>query len=393
MKCVVTKYGQGIGVFEFEENRLTHAGLYRTDDKVNVGDIFLGRVEKILPILNAYFVSIGNKENVFLPFTEAEGTLKCGDNILIQIKKEASKGKQPMGSMHLSLSGRYCVVNHEPFKIEVSSKLDKQTKETWKNTLYTLAESDVVTEQLLKSYCLIARTNITEAKDLSDIKNEWISLCEKLTFILEKGRYHTLFSKLHSENERYLQAIHKLSYEKTEEIITDDETIYQKIKERLGTESSAFQNIRLYQDSFPLEKVYSLNTKLSEALQKKVWLKSGGFLIIEPTEALTVIDVNSGKFEKKTNAEEYYKKVNMEAAVEIALQLKLRNLSGIIIIDFINMQLKDNQKELLSLLEQEVSKDNMKTHVIGMTALGLIEVTRKKVEKPLEEQVREISRS
>ena len=126
---------------------------------------------------------------------------------------------------------------------------------------------------------------------------------------------------------------------------------------------------------------------MDDALSKKVWLKSGGFLIIEPTEALTVIDVNSGKFEKKMPAEDYYKKVNEEAAVEIARQLKLRNISGIIIVDFINMQNVDNQKDLLDSLSKLVSKDKIKTFVIGMTSLGLVEITREKKEKPLWEQI------
>ena len=109
--------------------------------------------------------------------------------------------------------------------------------------------------------------------------------------------------------------------------------------------------------------------------------------MIEPTEALTVIDVNSGKYDKKGDSEEYYKKVNEEAAVEIARQIKLRNISGIIIIDFINMQSEQNKQELLSLLTRNVMKDKVKTSVMGMTALGLVEITRLKVEKPLLEQI------
>ena len=172
-----------------------------------------------------------------------------------------------------------------------------------------------------------------------------------------------------------------------EEIVTDDTKIYNELQNVFSNISDYAEKIRLYQDNFSLSKLYCIETKLQEALQKKVWLKCGGFLVIEPTEALTVIDVNSGKYEKKGDAEQYYKKVNEEAAIEIAKQLKLRNISGIIIVDFINMAVESNQKELLELLAQLVSKDTVKTYVIGMTSLGLVEMTRAKAEKPLREQI------
>ena len=139
---------------------------------------------------------------------------------------------------------------------------------------------------------------------------------------------------------------------------------------------------------FSLLKLYSINSKLDEVLNKKVWLKCGGFLVIEPTEALTVIDVNSGKYDKKGDSEVYYKKVNEEAAIEIARQIRLRNISGIIIVDFINMKLKENECELLNSLRNYVSKDKVKTCVMGITSLGLVEMTRAKVSKPLWEQIK-----
>ena len=171
------------------------------------------------------------------------------------------------------------------------------------------------------------------------------------------------------------------------EIVTDENAIFDELK-NIYAESPEMQNkLRFYQDTFPLDKLYSIESKITEALSKKVWLKCGGFLIIEPTEALTVIDVNSGKFDKKGDSEAFYKKVNEEAACEIARQIKLRNISGIIIIDFINMSLESNQKALLDTLSRCVSKDKVKTHVIGMTSLGLVEMTRTKTAKPLAEQI------
>ena len=136
-------------------------------------------------------------------------------------------------------------------------------------------------------------------------------------------------------------------------------------------------------------KLYALETKLKTATERRVWLKSGGYLIIEPTEALTVIDVNSGKFEasKKKETEEMIWQVNREAAIEVALQLRLRNLSGIIVVDFINMKRTEDQKALLELLTNEVKLDAVLTNIVDITPLGLVEITRKKNYKTLTEQL------
>jgi ribonuclease G len=138
-----------------------------------------------------------------------------------------------------------------------------------------------------------------------------------------------------------------------------------------------------------LSGLYSVEKKLRDALESRVWMRSGAYLVIEPTEALTVIDVNSGKYESEKDANDTYLKINLEAAEEVARQLRLRNLSGIIIVDFINMQLPGDQKELLQYLKKVVSKDRIPTNVVDMTALGLVEITRKKINRPLLEQFRE----
>ena len=147
--------------------------------------------------------------------------------------------------------------------------------------------------------------------------------------------------------------------------------------------------ISVYEDSMlPLHKLYRLETILSEALQEKVWLKSGGFLVIQQTDAFVAIDVNSGKYSSKKQPQEIYKKINLEAAEEIVHQLRLRNLSGMILVDFINMKKEEDQKELLDTLAQLSVSDPTELTVIDMTALGIVEMTRKKTRKPLAEQLR-----
>lgn len=390
MKIIATKYKQGVGLFGFENNHLVEANIYNDEQEIFIGDIYLGRVNKILPSFNAYFVQIGKGEEIFLPFRETERKFKCGDMILLQIKKEASKGKPPMGTTKLSLSGLYCVVNYEPHSISISTKLDEKPRQYWKNALKDALETEVISvedKEILLKYCMIIRTNVVNATSCDEVIKEWVFLAKQLDYVVTKGIYQSLFTKLYGVKHRYLNKIKNIPHSTLEEIVTDDIEIYEELKSEFINSVELQGKIRFYQDDFSLWKLYSIEKKLKEALNKKVWLKCGGFLMIEPTEALTVIDVNSGKYDKKGDSEEYYKKVNEEAAVEIARQIKLRNISGIIIIDFINMQSEQNKQELLSLLTRNVMKDKVKTSVMGMTALGLVEITRLKVEKPLLEQI------
>lgn len=384
MKLIITPWKQRLGVFALEENTLVEANVYDVNQEICIGDIYLGRVNKILPNIGACFVGIGQKEEVFLPLDEVGNDIKSGQYVPVQIKKEASKGKNALATTELSLSGLYCVVNNENHSIEVSSKLDLEKRNYWKNTLKDMLDNGEISEEdknILTKYCVIIRTNVSEVHNLSEVISEWIYLAGKMDYILEKGIYQTVYSKLYSSEKAYAGYVKNVSQSDLEEIITDDVTVYEELR-------TVFQNkIRLYQDEYSLSKLYCLESKMADALSKKVWLKCGGFLVIEPTEALTVIDVNSGKFDKKINSEEYYKKVNEEAAAEIARQLKLRNISGIIIVDFINMSSEDNKKKLLDKLSGFVAKDTVKTYVVGMTSLGLVEITRMKKEKPLWEQV------
>ena len=173
-----------------------------------------------------------------------------------------------------------------------------------------------------------------------------------------------------------------------QEIITDDAELFQELTEYLTDfQPDDLEKLKFYNDNLlPLKKLYSLETSLEHALSRKVWLKSGGYLVVDPTEALVVIDVNTGKYSGKKNLRDTIRKTNMEAAAEIVKLLRLRNLSGIIIIDFIDMELEEDRKELLSFLTQQAAKDPIKTTVVDITKLNLVEMTRKKVRRPLHEQ-------
>ena len=184
---------------------------------------------------------------------------------------------------------------------------------------------------------------------------------------------------------RQIQDIPLTAYE---EIVTDEPEVWQLLKDTFPEKT-----VRLYQDpSLSLSRLYRLDFFLQEALSRKVWLPCGGYLVIEPTEAMVVIDVNSGKaVHKGRSSQDYYRKVNREAAAEIARQLQLRNYSGMIMVDFINMESEKDQKELLFLLDQLLKKDQVRTRLVDMTALGIVEITRKKINRPLFEEMQKNS--
>lgn len=203
--------------------------------------------------------------------------------------------------------------------------------------------------------------------------------------LFEKSKHLTAYSYLYKDDS-FLKARLDKVFKRTEytEIVTDLESVFENLR-------TSFENIRLYTDKeFGLLKLYSLKTVIEEATSKKVWLKCGGYLYIEHTEAMTVIDVNSGKFSpsKGTDKESAYLSVNMEAASEVCRQLRLRNISGIIIVDFINLVSSEDRESLLNALRSESANDTMKVSVAGITSLGLVEMTRKKELPPLYEQLR-----
>ena len=200
--------------------------------------------------------------------------------------------------------------------------------------------------------------------------------------------HRTCYSLLYTSTPSYLNGLRDSLQSSLESVITDEPDIYDAVKEYLSNhQREDLHLLNYYEDPLlPLEKLYRIERTMDEALGKKVWMKSGGYLVIEPTEALVVIDVNTGKYSGKKALRETIMKINLEAAEEIGHQLRLRNLSGIILIDFIDMEKEEDRVFLVKKLEEIVSKDPVKTTVVEITKLNLVEVTRKKIKRPLYEQ-------
>ena len=208
-----------------------------------------------------------------------------------------------------------------------------------------------------------------------------------------KGTSRVCFSLLEESLPEYMQVLQNVYTEHLEEIVTDNKSLYEAVSSYAKTAFPENTQIRLYEDKLlPLYKLYSLESALEHGLHEKVWLKSGGFLVIQQTEAFVCIDVNTGKFTANKEMEETFRKINLEAAAEIALQLRLRNLSGIILIDFINMKSPKHKKELMENLQAYLNRDPVKGTVVDMTSLNIVEVTRKKVRKSLTEEMKELAK-
>lgn len=390
-----------------------------------VGSIYIGKIQNISPQLNACFVEIGknasgskNSQVCFLPLKEAEqpflinrpwdGKLKAGDELLVQITRDAQKTKGCSCSTRISLSNDYLAISAGEPKLLFSLKLREEQKQEIKNgleklgqlqELQTMSAAETMEETGFSAtipYQVMIRTK-AGGLELSQLAEQYQQLRDDFQQLYQTARSRVCFTclkKSEATYEPFLEhMVHPWEYN---EIVTDNPKLYELFRKKQSLSeamdsSQGIPSVRLYQDSLlSLNRLYGLDSKIEEALKSRIWLKSGANLIIEPTEALTVIDVNSAKKEASKGTSDSALKINLEAAEEIALQLRLRNLSGIIVVDFINMKDKEQESTLLKALRAAVALDTAKTRVIDMTPLGLVEITRKKMHKPLAEQVKEL---
>ena len=356
-----------------------------------LGDIYIGKVKNIVPNIGAAFVEIENGVSCYYDmkdapralFTHKAGKkpLCIGDELVVQISKEAVKTKAPTVTGNISFTGRYAVLTHGNTRIGVSSKLPKSLRDDYKEKLR---------EYQNDSFGIIVRTNAKDAP-FQAVSDEIESLRREYLRIASIAPARTCFSCLKSAPPSYISDLKNVYIDGMEEILVGDAELYARIHSYFKMEMPERTDLlRLYDDAdFPLGKLYSTQTALEKALREKAWLKNGGYLVIQPTEALTVIDVNSGKsIAGKGRNEEGILKINLEAAREAARQIRLRNLSGIIIIDFINMDVEENVERLMREFRIHLAKDPIQATLVDITPLNLVEVTRKKVHKPLYEQVR-----
>ncbi len=403
-KLLMLRFNGKLMTLHIQNEKLMSLQVYEEKKASLVGNIYVGKVQNIAQGIDAAFVEIEKGISCFLPLSEVDnpivlrddfsGRLKIGDELLVQVEKDAIKTKQPVLTTKLSIAGKYLAASRGNTKLGVSAKISPAKKQD----IIVFLQNEKLIDADKCCMCthnigMIVRTNASSLPDYTALKEEWTYLEKTLANICSRGMHRTCFSCLYRNEKPYLADLKNFYNSEMDEIVTDCADIYEELKDYFTpktnseTINSSYEmpTLRFYEDSYPLEKLYSVKTLLEEALQSRVWLKSGGYLVIEPTEALTVIDVNTGKYEAKKDQETAVCHINMEAAEEIAHQLKLRNISGIIIVDFINMKEEKHCKEVLKKLEMLLSKDRIPSKVIDMTPLGLVEITRKRVNRPIRE--------
>lgn len=383
------------------------------ENQVVPGIICIARVKKIASNLDAAFVDIAKGVTCYLETAHIKdawfskqcrsGKLTEGDELVVQITKEAIKTKYPIADTKLSLTGKYFVLTNEKRPLAISSKLSADEKERLSSQVQLfeqmrLFEKEAVTdtkqnagqEEKRKLHSLIVRTNAAGASP-EELETEYRKLLSDYQKLAATFYFRTCYSILMLPKKFYENAINHLYQEELGEIITDDKNIYEELQQLYAGNPDILSKIRFYEnDAISLGTLYSFETQIQRAISERVWMKSGAYLIIQPTEALTVIDVNSGKNTSGKNAEEYYYKINLEAAAEISRQLRLRNISGIVIVDFINMAKEEQRKELMHQFRLSLKEDPVPVRLVDITKLGLVELTRKKERKTLLEQVAQL---
>ena len=373
------------------------------EDRNLLGNIYIGRVQKVVKNIQAAFVEISPGVPCYLPLEDLRDPiytkkgpskdLQQGDELVVQVSREAMKTKGPSVTTRLSLQGRYVILDGKHIGIGISKKLEEGQREKlrriaefYRKDLWADSHSGSI--RLAEAAGIVIRTNAACASEEA-ILEELRKLSRQLADIRGKAPYRTCYSCLHQMPPGWLRRFNGLRMRDTQSIMIEDEQLYLQARQYLQEYLPELLPILVhYQDPLlPMHKLYSLERELSEALSQRVWLRSGGYLVIQPTEALTVVDVNSGKYEAGKKKEETILKVNLEAARETARQMRLRNLSGIIIIDFINMETEEAKNEVLGELRARLLLDPLQANVVDMTKLNLVEVVRKKVEGPLMEHV------
>lgn len=351
-----------------------------------INNIYCARVSKIVPSINAAFVSIAPNVTCYLSLKDAKEVIYTnkhskkeelceGDEILVQVVKDALKTKEPVVSTKLSLFGENVILTSQDTSIGVSNKIPKMRSSYIKQLIL-----DNFKDHKEIGYGVIIRTNASNVSDeklildLASLQNTYIE-------ILNKASHANLYTCVYFGKPDYLLRTKTADFRNIDSIVTDDDEIFNTLCDEYKHLDDASKITRYRDDSVSLATLYGLRTLLDKLSSRQVWLKSGANIIIEQLETLTFIDVNSAKNQSKNK--DYMFQINKEAAVEIASQLKLRNISGMIIIDFINLKSQEEISKLIDVLKIELLKDNITCTFVDITKLGLVELTRKKTHKSL----------
>ena len=416
-KLVINEARHESRVALLEDGEIVELFIERDDESDIAGNIYKGRVQRVLPGIQAAFVDIGLQQAAFIYVDDVlgdrltglekmmldssseeneedpedalpdqsvrsyesdipiEDLISDGQNIMVQVAKSPIGTKGARVTSHVSIPGRFLVLMPTSDHVGISKRIEDPDE---RNRL-----KEMVLNLRREPFGYIVRTaaeGIQEEKlasEMTFLNNLWNN-------IQEKNKKAPTPALLHQELSLNLRAVRDLLIDEAESLVIDSKDGYAKILDFLDIYMPRLKdNVSLYEGSEPVFNAYNLEGDISRALKKKVWLKSGGYIVIEHTEALVAIDVNTGRYVGKHNLEETILKTNLEAVKEISYQVRLRDIGGIIIIDFIDMAKKSNQEKVFHELKGAFKKDRSKTHILPMSDMGLIQMTRKRNKKPL----------
>jgi ribonuclease G len=382
-----------------EDGELAELLVERAEQRRHVGDIYKGRVNAVLPGMQAAFVDLGLPKTGFLHASDLaenlndledisdleengdrrrrrfqvpkiEDHLKKGQEILVQITKESIGTKGPRVTQQVSLPGRFCVLMPGVDHVGVSRRIeDRGERQRIKAIIGDLKP---------KSVGLIARTagegkgDPEFAADVKHLTKTWAKIDRKSSSVRAPAL-------VHRELEMTASLIRDLFTEDVEEVIIDDKDSFAEIQAYLKAVSPELRDrVKLYRGRDPIFDAYEIEPQIEKTFERKVWLKKGGYICIDHAEALVAIDVNTGRFTGKKNQEETIFRTNMEAAKEVPRQLRLRDIGGIIVVDFIDMEIESNKRAVIDELRKELRKDRARTKAFAVSELGLVEMTRQR---------------
>ena len=358
------------------------------------GNIYIGKVQNVLFGMQAAFVDIGEEKNTFIHIRDViprisnetgnknedlskhdiKNYIRPGMPILVQVKRDSTNKKGARVSTHVSFSGRFVVIMPNADFITISQKIEDEAE---KQRL-----KEIVGEFVPKGYGAIVRT-AAYSKDKAVIQKDIQKVIQKLTKIeqdykkVQKQNSKDFSPQLLYKNDGLVSKILlDVIDQNIDKIWVDDEEEYHKVIE-LVKDTDNLEKVKVELKQKDLLTMYDLDDQVEKINNRKIWLKCGGFITIDKTEALTAIDVNSGKYVGSKDLEQTVLRVNKEASIEIAKQIRLRDIGGIIVIDYIDMEKQESKDEIVKTLKESLKKDRSKTQVIGFTPLNLLEMTRK----------------
>lgn len=349
-----------------EDGKLSELFIESNSSK-NVSNIYRGVVKKALKGIEAYFVDIGSDKLAYLSMKKNE-EIKCGQDILVQVNKEAIGTKGAKLNTEISFAGRYLVYIPSNDRLTISNKI-KLEKERFR--------LKKIVQGVDEEFTGIIRTEAVGCSK-EEIEQDIFDLKEKYNRVLKEYKLGIGPKLLYKDLDFASKYVKDNVNDSVLKIIVNNNDKYEELKNILGHIDKNYKDKLLLENNKDVFDLHSVQSQIDKCLNRKVWLKSGGYLIIDKTEALTVIDVNTGKFTGKSNLEETIYQTNLEAAIEISKLLRIRDIAGIIIVDFIDMQKNEYKKNLLEVLSKETDKDRRKTNVMGMTKLGLVEIARRR---------------